>query len=285
MQNEEASNSFCAMLAASSLPTYADDATFVLKSFPVRESIDSAQLALRIAKAKGSSNTKRRQLTRRDFPPGSPGFFILQATFLMAAVEDISHPQALSVVDLPHVRFHADGSATFTVSTGDVVDDPEFQQRRLAQRLGRTMSAAMISAFACELAMKAIALTADDHAAKSHDLLALHNGLPQASRRRIAADFPAIETVLEAGRHTFGTWRYFETANAEAAAQSMIDTAQARSLAKAARVILDEAEMMGLGGGVEIHANVDITHRGDTQTHRLKLNINATGNESPPNHD
>ena len=147
------------------------------------------------------------------------------------------------------------------------------------------MSAAMISAFSCELAMKAITLTADDQAAKSHDLLTLHNGLPEASRRRIAADFPDIETVLEAGQHTFGTWRYFETANAKATAQSMIDAVQTRNLAKAARVLLDEADMMGLAGSVEIDANVGITERGNTRTHRLTLNVNAKGSEAPPKDD
>lgn len=61
------------------------------------------------------------------------------------------------------------------------------------------------------------------------------------------ADYPGIVAALDAGRQTFGSWRYFETNVRETVAQSLIDTEQARNLGKAARVILDEAEVVGLG--------------------------------------
>ena len=130
--------------------------------------------------------------------------------------------------------------------------------------------------------MKAITLTAEDEAAKTHDLLALFKGLPEYSRRRIAADYPEIETVLNAGRQTFGTWRYFESSKGEAAAQSMINSAQARNLGKAARVILDEAELMGLGFSVEVNTKDNISDFGDTQTHHLNLRVKVKGHEAPP---
>ena len=72
-----------------------------------------------------------------------------------------------------------DREAICTLSTRGVSDDPQFQERRLVRKMGRTLTAAMISAFACELAMKAIALTAKDEAAKSHDLDALYAELPR----------------------------------------------------------------------------------------------------------
>lgn len=53
---------------------------------------------------------------------------------------------------------------------GGSVDDIQFRERRLLRNLGETLTAAMISAFACELAMKAISLTVNDQALKTHDL-------------------------------------------------------------------------------------------------------------------
>lgn len=267
------------------LPRYADDATFVRKVFPTREPMDSAQLAHRIAEAAGAPNKRKTQLTRHDFPPGSPGYFVLQAATLLAGVEGVSRPRAWSVVDLPDVRFRDDGTAVLAISTEGLSDDPQFQERRLARRMGETMTAAMISAFACELAMKAIALTGTDTAAKDHDLLTPWNDLPEPSRRRITADYREIETLFNAARHGFGKWRYFETANADITAQAMIDTEQARDLGEAARVILDETEMMGLGYSLAVDVKHDVHAVGDNQTHRQNLKVNVKGREAPPEND
>ena len=76
---------------------------------------------------------------------------------------------------------------------------------------GSTMTRALMSAFACELAMKAIRLTRLDEARKQHDLLALYRDLPEDSRTRMEMDYPGIEAILQKARHTFGKWRYFET--------------------------------------------------------------------------
>ena len=122
LESEWGSNDLNSMISGS-LPCYADDATFVLKTIPIREPVDKDQLALRVAQAKATPNKNGQQLTRHDFPPGSPGFFVLQATILMASVEDVSHSQAWSIVDLPHVRFRDDGTAVFTLSTSGVSDD------------------------------------------------------------------------------------------------------------------------------------------------------------------
>ena len=161
------------------LPRYADDATFVQKVLPVREHVPKDEVAARIAQATAKPNKEKQHLTRHDFPPGSPGFFVLQATVLMASVEDVSSPGGWSIADFPHVRFRDDGTAVCTLYTSGMTDDPQFRERRLTRRMGQTMTAAMISAFACELAMKAITLTAEDKAAKTHDLLALYRNLPR----------------------------------------------------------------------------------------------------------
>lgn len=267
-------------------PSYAADAIFVRKILPEQEPLSNGEITQRIAQAKAVPKKKQtKQLSRHDFPPGSPGFFVLQAATLMAGVEGVSHPSAWSVVDLPDVRFGDDGTAVVTMSTSGLSDDPQFEERRLMQRLGQTMTAAMISAFACELAMKAITLTAKDMAAKTHDLLDLFQGLPGPSRRRIMADYPEIEYVLKFGRQTFGMWRYFETASSDLAGQSMVNTEQARNLGKAARVILDEAEMMGLGYTLKVDAKHHFRELTDEQTHHLTLNVNIKGHEAPPKND
>lgn len=263
------------------LPRYTDDGTFVQKVMPACEPLPKEAIATRI-KSRAAGGRQKQRLTRFDFPPGSPGFFMLQASVLMASVEDISNPDEWSIADFPDVQFRDDGTAICTLSTSGVSDDPQFSERRLVRKMGRTMTAAMISAFACELAMKAIALTAKDEAIKGHNLDALYADLPEQSRLRIAADFPHVERVLKDGRHSFGAWRYFETGIGQTAAQAMINTEQARNLGKAARVILDEAEMMGLEYSVNLSAKEHIRVVGQTQTHHQDLKINVKGCEGPP---
>ena len=266
------------------LPRYADDATFVLKTFPVREDMSPADLCARISRAQATSNT-RNKIDRNDFPPGSPGYFVLQATVLMASVEGITHPHDRSVVDFPHAHVRDDGTAVATVSMDGIADDPQFRERRLLRNLGETLTAAMISAFSCELAMKAISLTVDQEALKKHDLKQLYDDLPKASRLRVAADYPGIEAALDAGRQTFDSWRYFETDVGKAVAQTLIDTEQARNLGKAARVLLDEAEMVGLGYKVNVEGQQDVRASGDARNYKYHLKIKVNGLEGPPSRD
>ena len=282
MNNEHAAN--LQNVPSGRLPCYAADAIFVLKTFPVRECIPLEDLKARISRSIATPNASG-QLDRNGFPLGTPGFFVLEAATLMAGVEDISHPHAWSVADFPDVHFRDDGSAVYTISTEGIGDDPQFHERRLLQNLGRTLTAAMISAFACELAMKAISLTVNDKALRKHDLKRLYDDLPKPSRRRIAADYSGIEDTLDAGRQTFDTWRYFESKVGKAAAQALIDTQQARNLGKAARVILDEAEMVGLGSTVNLEGQQDVRASGDAQDYRQNLKINVKGHEAPPKHD
>lgn len=270
------------------LPRYAEDATFVLKTFPVHESMSEDDFLARISRST-AAQSMRNKIDRNGFPPGSPGYFVLQATTLMASVEGISHPHKQSVADFPQVRFRDDGTAVWTVSTEGIGDDPQFHERRLLRNLGETLTAAMISAFACELAMKAISLTTNDQALRKHDLKLLYDDLPEPSRCRVAADYPGIEAALDAGRQTFDRWRYFETKVGEAAARALIDTEQARNLGKAARVILDETEMVGLGYEVNLEGRQDVRASGDAGAYRqhldIRLNINVKGREAPPSHD
>ncbi len=286
MRNEHAANR--GNVSSGRLPRYADNATFVLKTFPAREHMSPDDLCARVTRSKAMPS-KGNKIDRNGFPPGTPGYFVLQATTLMASVENIFHPHMQSVADFPRVRFRDDGSAIWTISTEGIGDDPQFHERRLLRNLGETLTAAMISAFACELAMKAVSLTVNDEALKKHDLKQLYDDLPEPSRRRVAADYPGIAAALDAGRQTFDSWRYFESSVGEAAARALIDTEQARNLGKAARVILDEAETVGLGYAVNLEGRQDVRASGAAGAHRqhldIRLNINVTGREGPPSHD
>lgn len=290
MHNEHAANR--ESVSSGRLPRYADDATFVLKTFPALERMSPDDFCARVDRSKATPSA-RNKIDRNDFPTGSPGYFVCQATTLMASVEDISHPHMRSVADslFPHVRFRDDGTAVLTTSTKGISDDPQFHERRLLRNLGETLTAAMISAFACELAMKAISLTINGEAFRTHDLKQLYDDLPEPSRSRVEADYPGIAAALDAGRQTFGNWRYFETAIGEVAARALIDTEQARNLGKAARVILDEAEVVGLGYTVNlVEQRQDVRASGDAGAHHrqhldIRLNINVKGREDPPSHD
>ena len=282
MQEERSTNLF--KMSFGSLPRYAEDATFLQKILPVRERMSRTNLEARVQKSTTKTKQKAR-LSRRDFPIGSPGLFVLQATMLMASVENISHPDAWSIVDFPDVRFRDDGTAVCTLPIDGISEDPQFKQRRIARRMGQTFTAAMISAFACELTMKAISLTIKDEAIKTHDLVKLYDDLPDASRERIAADYAEIEVVLDAGREMFGVWRHFETATAETAVQKMINTELARNLGKAVRVLLDEAEMVGLGSSVNLNAKERVRVLGNIKTRKQQLKVNFEGREAPPKQD
>ena len=148
--------------------------------------------------------------------------------------------------------------------------------------MGTTRTEAMTAAFACELAMNAICLTCKDEAIRTHDLIELYHDLPQRSRTRIEADYPEIAAVMEAGRQTFGEWRYFQKSVGEAGLRAMIDMQQARALGKAARVFLDEADMVGLATSFKMQANRKIRVVGDTEFTSDTINVEMTGGENPP---
>ena len=121
-----------------------------------------------------------------------------------------------------------------------------------------------------------------DEARKSHDLWRLYRDLLRDSRARIEEDFPEVESVLKSGRQTFDKWRYFEANIGGRGMSAMINTDRAFALAKAARVLLDEAEMMGLGYSVDVEATRTATKIDDRQNVRIKHLLSIRGTEAPP---
>ena len=262
-------------------PKYNKDATFVQKVFPHIERLTKEEF---IERVNGSQRDQKkrdyRKLTRSEFPVGTLGYLLLQAKVLIASVESI--PREMYTVDIPDFDLLDDSSALVRLSTEGISDDPRFHEDKLIKKVGSTMTAAMMSAFSCELAMKAIRLTLNDNALKSHDLLTLYNDLPRDSKMRISADFAEIESVLERGRETFGKWRYFEKNVGENGIRVMVDTELAVALGKAARVIIDEAELVGLGFSIRVDTEQQVQETSGNRKYRYKQKLNIKGTEMPP---
>ena len=277
MLEQDASNTF--RLAVGFPPKHRDDARFVSKIFPHIDRQTAKEFRERTS-AQAQKGPQEGWLTRRGFPGGSAGFLLLQARALMSGVERL--PRELSVARFWDFDIHDDGSATVHVPTKELSEDPRASENELMKRLGSTMIIAMMSAFACELAMKAIRLTRMDEARKSHDLWELYCDLPEDSRARMEEDFPELGSVLEKARHTFDKWRYFEANVGGRGMRAMIDTDRSFALAKAARVLLDEAELMGLGYSVNIHATQKVTATRDQEHMPITHKMHITAREMPP---
>ena len=277
MSKQDASNTF--QMALGFPPKYRDDARFVSKIFPHIDRQTKEEFHERTS-AQAKKGPREGWLTRREFPGGSAGFLFLQARALMSGVERL--PRELSVARFWDFDIHDDGSATVHVPTKELSEDPKASENELMKRLGSTMIIAMMSAFACELAMKAIRLTRMDEARKSHDLWRLYRDLPEDSRARMREDSPEVGSVLKKARHTFDKWRYFEANVGGHGLSSMIDTDRAFALAKAARVLLDEAELMGLGYSVDIDATQRVTTTSDRKYMDVIHKMHTTAREAPP---
>ena len=260
-------------------PKYRGDAAFVQKIFPYMDRLSSEEFSQR-SSGEAQKGVKKGRLTRSSFPAGSAGFLFLQGRALMSGVERL--PREYSVARFWDVDMNDDGSATVHIPTEQLGEHSKTSEKELMKRLGSTMTIALMSAFACELAMKAISLTRRDETRKSHDLWELYSDLQEDSRARIEEDFPEAGSVMENARHTFGKWRYFEVDVGGHGISAMIDTDRAFSLAKVARVLLDEAELMGLGYSVHVNATQQIAETGDSRDVHVKHKLHTTAKENPP---
>ena len=260
-------------------PRYEEGSKFVYKVFPEIAPLPEGQF-LKHVEMKAAAGNRRGWLTRSGFPAGSAGYFLLQARVLISGVERT--PRETTVARFSDFDLHDDGSATVRISKEELGEHSTTREYEFLKRMGSTMTVGMMSAFACELAMKAIRLTRLDEARRSHDLIRLFEDLPADSRGRIEADFPEIAAVLERGRYTFGDWRYFEADVGEPGFAALVDTGRALELGKAARVILDEAEMVGLGYSIHLDARQRVSEDEEERTLRYDHRLNVIGREAPP---
>ncbi|MDE0369578.1 MAG: hypothetical protein OXI84_05485 [bacterium] len=263
-------------------PKYGDG-PFAQKVFPTIDRLSEQELRDRVALSKSQHRkSPRGTLTRHEFPVGGPGWFFLQARALIDGLSRTIDHERNSIMDFPNCRINADGSVSVQFDTQRLSQNPRHREQELLARVGLLLGNGMIAAFACELALKAVSLTSAAEARKTHDLLELFDDLPGDSRDRLQADFSTIREVLTDHRLSFGTWRYFEADVGTDAFKAMTGPQPTRLLAKAARVILDEAEYVGLTGGITVHANRKVRTAEDEREHEETIKLTIKGGECPP---
>lgn len=262
-------------------PKYADG-PFAFKVFPPSRGVTEGELGEKCSSAlRRYSKSPRGKLTRHDFPVGSAGRLFIQAKLLIDGVGYFDEVRGNHLAEFPEIEPRSVGSATVHFDMTGVSENPNHRADELLRNMGSLMGSAMMSAFSCELALKAIALATNDEAWREHDLSKLFHDLPDESRRRLVSDFTEIEAVMAQSRLTFGAWRYFESDVSNQALRAIVDARHARQLAKAARVILDEATYVGLYGKVAVRAHRKTATTGDTTTHDDDVQVTVTGGERP----
>ena len=280
MEDEGSRNLF--NLAVDQEFSYSEDGKFLKKIFPPQIRQPDVDFHKHVT-AKAAKGKRTGWDTRSTLPAGSAGFGFLQAKVLMSGLQLL--PRELSAARFPTVEFNDDGSATLFTPRDELAKHSKTHELELLERLGSNVNVAMMSAFACELAMKAICLTRLDEARRKHDLWRLYRDLPPDSRKRLEADFPDIGAVLKNARYTFDKWRYFEANDQGRSISAMIDSERTFALAKAARVILDEGELMGLDYSVKLKARQTVTESGRKRSIDIKQDVSVTGREAPPKRD
>lgn len=272
MQSEMLTCSF--QLALGQSPEYEKEGMFTAKLFP---RVDHPEIDLD-SQQDTCGTAGRRWLTRENFSPGTVGWFILQAHALVSGIQYDQSPS--DIVHSPHIELNEGGFGTLR---GVTDAPPPIRESQAMQALGSTMGNALLSAFACELIMKGIALSVTGNARKTHNLLELYSSLPDTSRERIEKDAPDIESVLERTQDTFGKWRYLEESVAEAAIGAMVDYDRSIMLGRIARILLDEAEIVGLGYSAELKIKQEFYKEGHhTKSKGITYKINVTGMERIP---
>ena len=255
---------------------------FVQKVFPYMERQTEAEIGQRIS-TKVAEGNKQGKLTRNSFPAGSAGFLYLQAKILIAGIADIVNLHDRFATERDVYRFQKNGSVLVSDNTlAKIGEDAGSSEYRMMKKMGCYMSSAMLAAFSCELTMKAISLICKNEALKDHDLLNLYYDLPEECQQRISADFKEMENVMKDGRQAFGKWRYFERNIGEEGIRGLIDWERTLRMAKAARVLLDEAEMVGLSGDIKHNLNEKTTVTPKTRSYQQKVKLTIKGREAPP---
>ena len=232
---------------------------------------------------------RRNYLDRRDFPSGKAGYLFAQAGVLVAGLNGL--PREMSVLSLADVEYGTPGVQRVEPASGEdgamrVVGRVPCRYRKpsnaaVKTRMGMLMMAGSTAAFACELAMKAILMTRNHEAGKTHDLADLYAALPADCRERLEGDFGEIEAFLEKNRQSFGRWRYFEEAVAGKALSALVDTDRVWGLGKSARILLDECVVAGLDYRITVQKDTEVTVEGTAVVdYSAKFNVNVEGNES-----
>ena len=195
------------MLAASFVPV--EEGPFLWVTFPPLEREPREFFEQRV-KRTAQIRTPPGKVGRGQFPLDTPGLLFIQARLLTDGLTTVQGLDEGSIGVFPRSQINSDGTLTLIYPEEQIERGPKYREERMMAMMGANMIAAMSSAFACELVMKAICLTAKNQALKSHDLADLYADLPPTSVERTEVYHPEIQTSLERGRGRFGDWRYFE---------------------------------------------------------------------------
>ncbi len=231
-----------------------------------------------------TESQKRKWLTRHNICKGAAGYFFLQACTLMAGTEDL--PKVESVVpyfefDFNELNFSTDGTlARYSTQTSSKVS---WSSDNLISNMGTLMILGMSAAFACELVLKAILITRNNEAKKTHDLLELYRMLPEDCKSRIEADFAETKHVIAQGRYVFGKWRYFEHNEGEKGMLAMVNIERTYELAKVARVLIDDGVTAGLNYKVDVNHEVEVDLNDPDVSLSQMYNLKVSGGESAIN--
>ena len=253
---------------------------FVWKIVPPLKRETHAEFKARIRKS-SQAKAPAGYLGRGKFPPGSPGLLYLQAKILSDGLDSVPGFNEGAVGGFPHTERNEDGSLSVYYPKEELEGGPPYREHRMMKMMGANMVASMSSAFACELAIKAICLTCNGLSLKSHDLYDLYRELPDESRLRIEFDYPELPQVLQEGRERFGEWRYCESAIGEPALLALTSPALSRSLLKSARVLLDEGAALGLSGSINMEAKQDVHLIDESRFAKYSYTLRVHGGESP----
>ena len=90
---------------------------------------------------------------------------------------------------------------------------------------------------------------------------------------------------MEESRYLFDKWRYFDSSIGGDTIKAMIDRKRSFRLGKAARVLLDEAETVGLTYRVTLATNAQIRRRSERTNYGFTEKLRVRAGESPPEAD
>ena len=191
---------------------------------------------------------------RREYPPGHVGFLFSQAKMFTDSTSRIEQELRKLLSEItPTVEPANNGSQLARVRMN--THHTRAYEECATLLLGHTMNGVHSAAFACELAMKAISLTSCGWASKTHNLAKLYDELPEGSKERVTRDWTEIATALKEGQEKFGKDRYFEVRRGEETVTSALEIQTVQGLCKAARVLLDECVVVGLGFELKLKVN------------------------------
>ena len=253
---------------------------FIWKIFPPIDR-ESSELFLKRIRTAAQVKQRHGKLGRGQFPLGAPGLLMRQAGLLVEGLSAMPSFKDKPTAIFPHSELREDGTLSVFLTKEELDGGEAYREERMLRMMGINLMASMTSAFACELVMKAICLTRKNECLKSHDLQKLYEDLPPDSRVRIELDYPDLPKVLSEGRERFGKWRYFEQNVGENSIASLLPSSLSNSLLKSARVILDEAEIVGLSGSINLEAKQDVRLREQERFERYHFLVNIKGGESP----